>query len=108
MYQVLLNMIINAIQAMPDGGTVQLATRVNRETGDVELEISDNGQGMSEKKMEQIFTPFFTDKNRGSGLGLAIAKNIIEKHGGRIDVFSQEGVGSQFTLSFPGPHFSKA
>ena len=102
-YQVLLNMIINSIQAMPDGGTVQLVSRVNPETGEVELEISDNGHGMSPGKIEQIFTPFFTDKNRGSGLGLAIAKNIIEKHDGRIEVFSQEGVGSQFTLVFPAP-----
>ena len=103
-YQVLLNMIINSIQAMPDGGTVQLVTRVNRETGEVELEISDNGQGMSVEKLEQIFTPFFTDKNRGSGLGLAIATNIIENHDGRIEVSSQEGVGSQFTIIFPAPH----
>ncbi len=103
-YQVLLNLIINSIQAMPDGGTVQLVTRMNDETGEVELVVSDSGHGMSPEKIDQIFTPFYTDKNRGSGLGLAIAKNIIEKHAGRIEVASQEGVGSQFTVIFPNPH----
>ena len=102
-YQVLLNMLINSIQAMPDGGTVQLVTRSNSRADEVELEISDNGHGMSPEKLEQIFTPFYTDKNRGSGLGLAIARNIIDKHGGRIEVTSQEGVGSQFTIVLPGP-----
>jgi len=55
---------------------------------------------MSPEKLEQIYSPFFTDKNRGSGLGLAIAKNIIDKHNGLIKVVSQEGQGSTFTLTF--------
>lgn len=98
-YQVLLNMMINAIQALPEGGTVTLRSRATLR-GDVELDIADNGIGMSPEKAAQIFTPFFTDKNRGSGLGLAIAKNIIDKHNGRITVVSREGQGSTFTLIF--------
>jgi len=99
-YQVLLNMIINAIQAMPGGGTVIVSTGLTSKGEGVTLTIQDNGIGMSAEKIEQIFTPFFTDKNRGSGLGLAIAGNIIEKHHGRIDVISSEGKGSTFTVIF--------
>lgn len=102
-YQVLLNMIINSIQAMPDGGKITLRTRVNPGDKSIELIVADNGMGMNADKINQIFTPFFTDKNRGSGLGLAIAKNIIDKHEGRIEVSSQEGEGSQFTIIFPAP-----
>ncbi len=99
-YQVLLNMIINSIQAMPDGGTVTVRTRPAPAGDGVVLEIRDTGAGMSAAKMEQIFTPFFTDKSRGTGLGLAIAKNIIEQHNGSIEVASIEGEGSTFTIVF--------
>lgn len=102
-YQVLLNMVLNAIQAMPDGGKVILSTRVNPGNKSIELIVADNGMGMHEDKIDQIFTPFFTDKNRGSGLGLAIAKNIIDKHEGLIEVMSREGEGSRFTIIFPKP-----
>lgn len=98
-YQVLLNIMINAIQSMPEGGTMTIRSRATLR-GDVELDVADDGIGMSSEKVEQIYSPFFTDKNRGSGLGLAIAKNIIEKHHGYITVASQEGQGSTFTLTF--------
>jgi signal transduction histidine kinase len=101
-YQVLLNMLINAIQAMPEGGRVTMRTGLAA-GGEEMLQIQDTGQGMSTEKREQIFTPFFTDKNRGSGLGLAIAKNIIDKHNGRIEVTSREGEGSTFTIFLPAP-----
>lgn len=100
-YQVLLNMVLNAVQAMPDGGKVILGTRSNRTASCIELTVEDNGIGMSAEKLNQIFTPFFTDKNRGTGLGLAIVKNIIEKHNGRIEVESVEGEGSKFTVILP-------
>lgn len=100
-YQVLLNMMINAIQAMPEGGTLTVASRQGFQ-GEIELEVRDTGIGMAPEKLEQIFTPFYTDKNRGTGLGLAIAKNIVDKHHGRISVASREGQGSRFTLVFPG------
>jgi signal transduction histidine kinase len=98
-YQVLLNVIFNAMQAMPEGGTITIRSRATLR-GEVALDITDNGTGMSPEKLQQIFTPFFTDKNRGSGLGLAIAKNIIDKHNGLITVVSKEGQGSTFTLTF--------
>ena len=101
-YQVLLNMVINAVQAMPGGGTLTLSTCVNPR-GEVVLDIGDSGGGMTPEKIDQIFTPFFTDKHRGSGLGLAIARNIIDKHGGRIEVASREGKGSRFIIFFKSP-----
>lgn len=100
-YQVLLNMILNSVQAMPDGGKVVIGTRMNRPDKRIELTVTDNGIGMDAGKLNQIFTPFFTDKNRGTGLGLAIVKNIIEKHNGKIEVESRQGEGSRFTVILP-------
>ncbi|MCI5211665.1 MAG: two-component sensor histidine kinase, partial [Candidatus Electrothrix sp. ATG2] len=99
-YQVLLNIVFNAIHAMPEGG--KLTVRTSAVEDGVSLEITDTGSGMSPEKLEQIFTPFFTDKNRGTGLGLAITKNIVEQHKGEITVASEEGVGSTFTVTLPG------
>jgi two-component system, NtrC family, sensor histidine kinase HydH len=96
----LLNMVLNAIQAMPEGGMLTLATRWTQ-GGEIELEVADTGMGIAPDKLGQIFKPFFTDKHRGSGLGLAIAKNIIDKHRGRITVSSIEDQGSRFTIIFP-------
>jgi signal transduction histidine kinase len=101
-YQVLFNVAFNALQAMPEGGNLFVSTMNCSETDEVMLRIADNGMGMDEEKIEQIFTPFFTDKNRGTGLGLAIAKNIIDKHQGRIEVESQVGEGSIFSIYLPG------
>jgi len=102
-YQVLFNIVFNALQAMPGDGTLTIATGSDPETGTVILTVADTGVGMDEEKIAQIFTPFFTDKNRGSGLGLAIAKNIVEKHQGKITVESRVGEGSVFTVILPGP-----
>ncbi len=101
MYQVLFNMVFNGLQAMPEGGTLTLATRYDDVHKEVSLRVADTGIGIDEEKKAQIFTPFFTDKNRGTGLGLAIAKNIVEKHGGRIEVQSVSGQGSSFTIILP-------
>lgn len=97
-YQVLLNIVFNAVHAMSEkGGTLTIRTRPLPEGGAM-LEITDTGCGMSEEKMTQIFTPFYTDKNRGTGLGLSITKNIVEKHGGTITVQSKEGEGTTFAV----------
>ena len=101
-YQVLFNVTFNGLHAMPDGGNLFVSTRNCSETNEVMLRVADTGIGMDEEKIAQIFTPFFTDKNRGTGLGLAIAKNIIDKHQGRIEVESREGEGSTFTIILPG------
>ena len=97
-YQVLLNIVFNGIHAMESGGTLTIKTYSLPHGKTMAIEISDTGVGMSEEKMEQIFTPFFTDKSRGTGLGLSISRNIIEKHGGSITVKSMEGTGTTFTV----------
>ncbi|MCW5206183.1 two-component sensor histidine kinase [Desulfobulbus sp. F5] len=97
-YQVLLNIVFNAVHAMSEkGGTLTIRTRPLPEGGAM-LEITDTGCGISEEKMTQIFIPFYTDKNRGTGLGLSITKNIVEKHGGTITVQSKEGEGTTFVV----------
>lgn len=100
-YRALLNILVNAIQAMPDGGVLRLSTGIVDSDGSVFISIQDSGKGMSEEKAAEIFKPFFTDKNRGTGLGLAITKNIIEQHHGTISVKSRENEGSTFTITLP-------
>lgn len=104
MYQVFFNIVFNGIQAMPEGGTLTL--RIGRDVDDnlAMFSVSDTGEGITEEKIEQIFTPFYTDKNRGTGLGLAIARNIVDQHQGSIRVESQPGEGSTFTVILPITH----
>jgi len=100
-YRALLNILVNGIQAMPDGGLLRVETGVVKSDGSVFIAIEDSGPGMNEEKLAQIFKPFFTDKNRGTGLGLAITKNIIDQHHGKISVSSQPGKGATFTITLP-------
>jgi signal transduction histidine kinase len=99
MRQVLLNLLRNAVHAMPDGGELVVST----ETQDniVTIEIRDTGVGISEDNLNKIFTAFFTTKPSGSGLGLTICSQIIHNHGGSIGVSSEEGKGSAFVISLP-------
>jgi signal transduction histidine kinase len=97
--QVLLNLVGNAYQAMPEGGTVTVSVGDAGET--VQLQVRDTGVGMSEDVRSKLFEPFFTTKARGVGLGLAVTKRIIDAHGGSITVDSQPGAGSTFTVSLP-------
>lgn len=103
MEQVLVNLLVNAGQAMRDDvrGLIRVRSRV--EDSDVVVEIEDNGIGMNEKTQKQMFEPFFTTKRAkgGTGLGLAIAYRIMEEHGGHISVKSKVGVGTTFTLRVP-------
>ena len=101
LYQAILNILVNAVQAMPDGGTLKIRLSQEPRTRSLCLEIADTGIGMSDEVLGQIFTPFFTKKNRGTGLGLAIVKNIIEAQLGQIDVDSIEGQGTVFTIRLP-------
>lgn len=102
LYRACLNILVNSMQAMPEGGTLHVETRKNNSSpGGVEIIISDTGVGMSEEKQQHIFSPFYTDKNRGTGLGLAIVKNIVDAHHGEIQVKSKEGVGTAFSLMLP-------
>lgn len=97
--QALLNLVLNALQAMPDGGTLTLTARIENE--ELQLEIRDSGQGIAPDDLEKIFAPFFTTRSTGTGLGLAITSRIIQNCGGRIDVASVPGEGTLFTLRFP-------
>jgi PAS domain S-box-containing protein len=98
--EVLINIINNALDSMPDGGTLSYRTRKNENT--VFVSISDTGVGMDENVQKNIFDPFFTTKvGTGTGLGMSMAYGIITRHGGKIDVESEDGNGSTFTVSLP-------
>jgi two-component system, NtrC family, sensor histidine kinase HydH len=99
-HQVILNIALNAIEAMPEGGTLTIrTTRIESDTGDaVGISIRDTGLGIRREAMKQIFTPFFTTKERGVGLGLAVCQRIIRSHGGRIRVKSIPGQGTIFYI----------
>ncbi len=97
--QVLLNLVINSLDAVNDNGRIRIETGLNN--GSVFLSVEDNGKGMSSKEMENIFNPFYTTKTRGTGLGLAISKKIAREHGGDLFIQSLSGQGSKFTLLLP-------
>jgi signal transduction histidine kinase len=105
--QVLLNLIINARQAMPGGGTVAIAVRTNAEAGMGEISVRDSGCGIPADKLQKIFDPFYSTKSAdqqgqgGTGLGLALCREIIESHRGRIRIESAVGKGTMFTLRLP-------
>ena len=100
-HQVLVNLMVNSIQAMPDGGTITIETRAG--TDSVRLRVQDTGIGMSEEVKEKIYTPFFTTKalDQGTGLGLAVVHGIVTSHGGTIRVESAPGKGTRFEIQFP-------
>jgi len=99
--QVCTNLILNAIQAMPEGGRLTLNTSANN--SQVIIEVQDTGCGISPENMRKLFTPFFTtkEKGKGVGLGLAVAHGIIQRHQGRIEVQTKEGEGTTFTIYLP-------
>jgi two-component system sensor kinase FixL len=99
MQRVFINLIKNAIDAMPEGGTLEI--RSTRTNGNVEISFADTGTGMSKETLAKLFTPLVTSKAQGMGFGLAICKRITEAHNGKISVQSVEGAGSTFTLTFP-------
>jgi PAS domain S-box-containing protein len=101
--EVLINILINAVQAMPGGGRILVAVgRALMEGRDaIRVEVTDSGEGIQSDALERVFQPFFTTKSSGTGLGLAIAYRIVHDHGGRIEVRSQVGVGTTFTVYLP-------
>jgi signal transduction histidine kinase len=115
MQQVFLNLMINAVQAMPDGGTLKIITSTSdkeKEGHDEIMELipgekavimrfKDTGQGIGGEYIDSIFDPFFTKKSKGTGLGLAISRRIVQEHGGEITVESEAGKGSTFTIYLP-------
>ena len=99
--QVILNMLVNAAQAIENDGEIRIRTKVNSKY--VVLEIEDNGCGMPDEVKSKIFDPFYTTKpvNVGTGLGLSVSYGIVEKQGGKIEVESEEGKGTRFTIFLP-------
>lgn len=101
--QVILNLLVNAAQALPSHGEVRIETRLMG--SEVRLSIADTGAGIPEEHLERIFTPFFTTKpvGKGTGLGLSISRDIVLAHGGRIEVDSRLGEGSRLSVYLPLP-----
>ncbi len=95
----LMNLILNAIEAMPKGGTLSITTAAA--DGTLRLEITDTGRGISEEEAKNIFEPFYTTKEQGLGLGMPYAKKIIEQHGGTVSVASRPGEGTKLSIAVP-------
>jgi len=98
-HRAVLNLVINAQQAMPNGG--QLVVRTRAAANAVAIDLIDNGSGMDDKTKERLFDPFFSSKRGGTGLGLPTTRKIIEAHGGLIAMQSEIGHGTQFTILLP-------
>ena len=105
--QILVNLVINARQAMPTGGRLKIEVRENEAADMAEVKVADTGVGIQPDQLRQIFEPFFTTKEPdeygrgGTGLGLSVCRQIIEQHQGRIRVESVVGKGSTFTVKLP-------
>ncbi|MEJ2183269.1 MAG: ATP-binding protein [Nitrospirota bacterium] len=101
MRQALLNVAMNALHAMPGGGTLTMTARGREEDGAVEIAVADTGKGIEREEVGKLFVPFYTTKPGGSGLGLAITKGIVEKHGGEVTVQSRVGEGTTVRITLP-------
>lgn len=99
MRQVFLNLALNAVQAMNEGGMLNITTR--QVNGGIEIQFKDSGCGIPQESLNRLFDPFFTTKSRGIGLGLAVSHGIVERHNGKIEVQSAVGRGSTFTVTVP-------
>jgi len=99
LHRALSNLVLNALDAMPSGGTLTLRSR--RENQKVVVEVADTGSGLTPEECERIFTPYYTSKQHGTGLGLAIVQSVISDHQGRINVRSEPGKGSTFVIELP-------
>ena len=99
--QVLLNLLLNAVDAMPDGGAVEVRTGFDQRANEVHIDIADGGRGISPAHAHQIFRPFFTTKPGGTGLGLAVSKRLVEQHGGSLSFTPNPGGGTVFRVQLP-------
>ena len=105
LHQVVVNLVVNSIQAMPDGGTLTIETTIETQAGTdwVSLSVQDTGTGMTDEVREKVFTPFFTTKDvdQGTGLGLAVVHGIVTSHGGSVHLESAPGKGARFEIRLP-------
>jgi two-component system, NtrC family, nitrogen regulation sensor histidine kinase NtrY len=99
LHRAISNLVLNAMDAMSQGGTLTLRTK--RDDGKAIIEVADNGCGLSPEECERIFTPYYTSKQHGTGLGLAIVQSVVSDHGGRISVRSEPGRGTTFVIELP-------
>jgi signal transduction histidine kinase len=99
LHRAILNLVLNAQDAMPRGGALTLRTR--NEDGKVIIEVADTGEGLTRDECAQIFTPYYTSKQHGTGLGLAIVQSVVSDHGGRVSVESDPGRGTTFIIELP-------
>ena len=99
--QVVLNLLTNALRAMPSGGALRCSTRYRRQGSAVELWVADTGPGISAEDRRHLFEPFFTTRPDGTGLGLALCREIILGHGGRIELESSSASGTTFLVVLP-------
>src|SRR5437667_10385737 len=99
LHRALSNLVLNAIEAMPEGGALTVRTR--GESNSASIEISDTGKGLAPDECSRLFTPYYTCKAQGTGLGLAIVQSIVSDHGGRISVHSEQGHGTTFIIDLP-------
>ena len=97
--QILLNLLLNSLEAMPQGGRLEVSTKVN--SHGLALRIADTGMGIPGEQQKHVWDPFFTTKERGMGLGLAIVKGVVERHGGQITLLSQPGQGTTVEVNLP-------
>ncbi len=99
--QVLVNILLNAIQAIDNNGTISIKTSANTKENELKIEITDSGCGIAQEQIDKIFDPFFSTKSKGTGLGLAVSYGIINSHEGNIKVDSRPGEGTRFTITLP-------
>jgi nitrogen fixation/metabolism regulation signal transduction histidine kinase len=99
LHRAISNLVLNAMDAMPRGGTLTLRTRDDGR--EVVMEVADTGAGLTPEECERIFTPYYTSKQHGTGLGLAIVQSVVSDHGGRIRVQSEPGRGTTFVIELP-------
>lgn len=101
MEMVIMNMVRNSLNLMPEGGTLKVTTNYWKDKGEIEIVFSDTGRGIPEEKLKDVLKPFFSSQQLGTGLKLALCRNIVENHKGRIDAVSELGVGSTFSIIIP-------
>jgi signal transduction histidine kinase len=101
MKKALLNIMLNGVQAIPQGGELRINASVDDLKRNVILQITDSGVGISKENLTTIFQPYFSTKEKGTGIGLSIAYRIISDHKGKIEVESEVGKGTTFTITLP-------